>query len=168
MKNSHFSSNYDFTGRHLGATSSLSLHERSAHQNRQNINLIENSDHEITITPAYTAEEQHHQQHQAYQNNCNTSSGRQLDNDYQNHLTISTTKAQRQLAELYDNKNHSINYKTLNSDNVDAESTDTNNEYHVIKSTSKYQQKGAYKRKRDSGKFNCIWFFLPVPEKLEN
>lgn len=144
MKNSHFSSNYDFSSRQSGATSSSATiyHERTAHHFHKNLNC----DSDVTIITS------------SYPNSTAVASSKnttnQLQHTYHNNSSIaSNNHLERQ----------TIKYEPLNADSVDAEQTEHNDEYHIIRSTNKYHyqsqqlqqqsaQKGtSSKRKRESG-----------------
>lgn len=144
MKNSHFSSNYDFSSRQSGATSSSATvyHERAAHHFHENLNC----DSDVTITSTHP-------------NSIAAARGRtQLPHhDYHNNSSISLTSNSHL-------ERQTIKYEPLNADSVDAEQTEHSDEYHITRGTNKYHQpqqlqqqqssaqKGASsKRKRESG-----------------
>lgn len=118
MKNSHFSSNYDNSGRPL----LLGGEERTQQTNF--VNLKTNSctpasnDSDVKITSVY-----------------------QKRNPKSNYENLSQTSKLEQ-----------SKYEGLNCQ------SETSNEYHVIRSTNKYQHKAATKRKRETGGSHFIFF----------
>lgn len=153
MKTSHFSSNYDFSSRPSGATSSTATiyHDRSAHHFHENLNC----DSDVTITSTYPNSSA---TSSGNNNNNNRLATHHHQNDYHNNLSIRLT-SNSHLGQ------QPIKYEPLSGDSVDAEQTEQSDEYHVIRSTNKYHhqqqqqqqqsqssQKGtSSKRKRESG-----------------
>lgn len=120
MKNSHFSSNYDFSSRQSGATSSSATiyHERAAHHFHKNLNC----DSDVTITSTYP----NSSATASSKNNTN-----QLQHNYHNNTSIPLhSHLERQ----------TIKYESLNADSVDAEQTERSDDYHIIRGTNKYHQ----------------------------
>lgn len=120
MKNSHFSSNYDFS---VGPSRPLLLGgERTQQTNFVNLNnsgTPASNDSDVKITSVY-----------------------QKRIPKSNYETLSQTSTKLEQSK----------YEGLNCQ------SETSNEYHVIRSTNKYQHKAATKRKRETGGSHFYYF----------
>ena len=150
MKTSHFSSNYDFSGRPIiqGGTKQTNLIQN---KNYQNLGGDHYNDNDVSITSTYVNTNntnlqtdydltQHNSVNNSNNNN-NTINNSSSSSQQQQQTTAATTTTAA--ANSYGNLDQ-VKYEAVNSQ------SDINNEYHVIRSTNKYQHKGA-KRKRETG-----------------
>lgn len=184
MKTSHFSSNYDFAGRQIGEKSAS--HQRVHHSYQSNLNTVNSGDNDVTIITASGSrhhQQQQHQQHNHHSNSDNNSRSH-LINEFGHPISIksehhsvidSTSPIISSSVVAHDSSSNAV-HQTAYGGYVDGVQikyetlsgchSEKSNDYNIVQSgssSSKYQQKATSKRKRETGKFNFIRYYIYIP-----